>query len=136
MAIIITGEEAIAYVCDGVAVEAWLAGSAIDGELSLRGEGGSLTGSYDDDRVVGQATASGREWTFGFGSVAAPEGLYRFADTIVGGAQVDGGWIVLPDGTQVGALNVDGQTQPAPALDVETGQVTIDGTAVVPERLG
>jgi serine/threonine-protein kinase len=49
---------------------------------------------------------------------------------------VVGGWIVLPDGTQVGALNVDGQTQPAPALDVESGQATVNGTVVTPERLG
>lgn len=136
VAVIVTGDEAIAYLCDGNAVEAWLDGSAVDGQLDLTGERGSLTGDFDDLQASGQATADDQSWTFTIEVVEPPEGLYRFADTIAGGAEVVGGWIVLPDGTQVGALTVDGQTQPAPALDVETGQVTIDGTAVVPERLG
>jgi serine/threonine-protein kinase len=136
VAVIVTGDEAIAYLCDGNAVEAWLDGSAVDGQLELTGERGSLTGDFDDLQASGQATADDQSWTFTIEVVEPPEGLYRFADTIAGGAEVVGGWIVLPDGTQVGALTVDGQTQPAPALDVETGQVTIDGTAATPERLG
>jgi serine/threonine-protein kinase len=87
-------------------------------------------------QASGQAAADDQTWTFTIEAVEPPEGLYRFADTIAGGAEVVGGWIVLPDGTQVGALNVDGQTQPAPALDVESGQATVSGTVVTPERLG
>jgi serine/threonine-protein kinase len=136
VAVIVTGDEAIAYLCDGNAVEAWLDGSAVAGQLDLTGDRGSLTGEFDDLQASGQAIADDQSWAFTIEAVEPPEGLYRFADTIAGGAEVVGGWIVLPDGTQVGALNTDGQTQPAPALDVETGQVTIDGTAVVPERLG
>ena len=30
------------------------------------------------------------------------------ADTVAGGAEVRGGWIVLPDGSQVGVVTVDG----------------------------
>ncbi|HEU4544530.1 MAG TPA: hypothetical protein VFR23_25615 [Jiangellaceae bacterium] len=136
VAVIVTGDEAIAYVCDGSSVEAWLDGSAEGGELDLTGERGSLTGTFDDLQATGEATADEQAWTFTIDAVDPPEGLYRFADTISGGAEVVGGWIVLPDGTQVGALNVDGQTQPAPALDVDTGQATVDGALVVPERLG
>ena len=136
VAVITTGDEAIAYLCDGNAVEAWLDGSAVDGRLDLTGDRGSLTGDFDELQASGQATADDQNWTFTIEAVETPEGLYRFADTIAGGAEVVGGWIVLPDGTQIGALTVDGQTQPAPALDVETGQVTIDGTLVAPERLG
>jgi serine/threonine-protein kinase len=136
VAVIVTGDEAIAYLCDGNAVEAWLDGSAVDGQLGLTGERGSLTGDFDDLQASGQATADDQSWTFTIDVVEPPEGLYRFADTIAGGAEVVGGWIVLPDGTQVGALNVDGQTQPAPALDVENGRATVNGTVVTPERLG
>jgi serine/threonine-protein kinase len=136
VAVIITGDEALAYLCDGNAVEAWLDGSAVDGQLELTGERGSLTGDFDDLQATGQAIADDQTWTFTIEAVEPPDGLYRFADTIAGGAEVVGGWIVLPDGTQVGALNVDGQTQPAPALDVESGQATVNGTVVTPERLG
>lgn len=136
VAVIVTGDEAIAYLCDGSSAEAWLDGSADGGELDLTGERGSLTGTFDDLQASGQAAADDQTWTFTIEAVEPPEGLYRFADTIAGGAEVVGGWIVLPDGTQVGALNVDGQTQPAPALDVESGQATVNGTVVTPERLG
>jgi serine/threonine-protein kinase len=136
VAVIVTGDEAIAYLCDGNAVEAWLDGNAVDGQLELTGERGSLTGDFDDLQASGQATADDQSWTFTIEVVEPPEGLYRFADTIAGEAEVVGGWIVLPDGTQVGALNVDGQTQPAPALDVENEQATVNGTVVTPERLG
>jgi serine/threonine-protein kinase len=136
VAVIITGDEAIAYLCDGNAVEAWLDGGAVDGQLELTGERGSLTGDFDDLQASGQATADDQAWTFTIEAVEPPEGLYRFADTIAGEAEVVGGWIVLPDGTQVGALNVDGQTQPAPALDLESGQATVNGTVVTPDRLG
>jgi hypothetical protein len=136
VAIIVTGDEAIAYVCDGFTVEAWLRGSARNGELLLSGDDGTLTGSYDDALATGETTASGRDFTFSVELVAPPEGLYRFADTIVGGADVVAGWIVLPDGTQIGAVTVDGVTGPAPALNLDTGQVQIEGVTVTPDRLG
>ncbi len=136
VAVIVTSDEAIAYVCDGTAVEAWLDGSTEGNELDLTGDRGSVTGTFDDVTATGTATADEETWTFTIEAVDPPDGLYRFADTIAGGAEVVGGWIVLPDGSQVGALNVDGQTQPAPALDAESGQVTVDGTIVEPERLG
>jgi serine/threonine-protein kinase len=136
VAVVVTGDEAIAYVCDGDSVEAWLEGSATDGELDLTGDGGSLTATNDDSQATGEASLGDNTWTFTVEAVDPPEGLYRFADTIAGGAEVVGGWIVLPDGTQVGVLDVDGETRSAPALDLVTGEVTIDGTAVTPERLG
>lgn len=136
VAIVIDDDQATAYVCDGAAVEAWLTGPARNGELLLSGEDGELTGAYDLDRATGQTTVQGRDWTFTIEQVAAPDGLYRFAETVAGGAEVSGGWIVLPDGTQVGVLTVDGDTQPAPALAPATGRVEVAGQAVVADRLG
>lgn len=134
VAVVVTGDEAIAYVCDGVAVEAWVSGSAEDGRLALTNDDGdTLTGAYDDSELTGETEAGGLTWTFTVEQVDPPEGLYRFADTIVGGAEVVGGWIVLPDGTQVGVVRVDGDPRPAGELDVGTGRVTIDGVAVTAE---
>lgn len=136
VAVIITGDEAIAYVCDGASVEAWLEGSAVDGRLDLSGANGSLTGSYDDQGATGETSAGDRAWTFTIAEVAAPEGLYRFADTIAGGADVVAGWIVLPDGTQIGAITSDGVTRPAPQLDLATGTATVEGETITAQRQG
>jgi hypothetical protein len=136
VAVIVDGDEAIAYVCDGQSREAWLSGVAVDGQLELTGDRGSLSASYDDSIVEGEATVDGQAWTFSITQVDPPEGLYQFADTVAGGAEVVGGWIVLPDGSQVGAVNVDGETQPAEPLDVTTGQVTVEGEVVTAEFQG
>jgi hypothetical protein len=136
VAIIVTGDEAIGYVCDGATAEAWLQGSADGDQLRLTGDGGELTASYDGDRATGETTVAGRTWSFTAEQVDQPEGLYRFADTVAGGAEVDGGWIVLPDGSQVGVVTVDGTPQPAPALDPATGAAIVDGTRVTAERQG
>lgn len=135
VAIVIDGDEATAYVCDGV-TEAWLTGSAGNGELSLTGDDGELTATYDQNYAIGEAVVDGQTQTFTIDYVAPPEGLYQVADTIVGGAEVDGGWIVLPDGRQIGVLNIDGDAQTAPELDPETGQVTVDDTTITADRLG
>ncbi|MFW6034456.1 MAG: hypothetical protein ACOC9R_04900 [bacterium] len=135
VAVIVTGDEATAYVCDGASVEAWLSGSAEDGRLDLSGDRGSLTGTLDDQQATGEAIADDITWTFTIEEVAPPEGLYRFADTVAGGAEVVGGWIVLPDGTQVGAVNVDGETGPASEIDLDTGEVPVEGVVVTPERV-
>lgn len=135
VAIVINGDEATAYVCDGV-TEAWLTGTAYNGELSLTGENGELTAGYDENWATGETVVNDQTWTFEIEYVAPPEGLYQVADTIVGGAEVEGGWIVLPDGRQIGVLNVGGNSQPAPELDPETGQVTVDDTTITADRLG
>ncbi|HEY8471972.1 MAG TPA: hypothetical protein VIL37_04985 [Natronosporangium sp.] len=138
VAIVIEGEEAVAYVCDGVN-EAWLSGVAADGELRLTGNDGSdaeLVGSYDQDSAEGAATAGGVSWTFTIEQVDPPEGLYRIADTILGGAEVAGGLIVLPDGRQIGVATVDGEAGPAPRLDPRTGRVTVGDDPVTADRVG
>jgi hypothetical protein len=48
----------------------------------------------------------------------------------VRGAKVDGGWIVLPGGRQVGVVERDGTPSAAPSIDPETGAVTIDGQKI------
>lgn len=135
VALVLNGDEAIAYVCDGE-IEAWLEGTARNGELVLEGEDAELTGSFDDDSAEGEVVALGESFSFTVEQVDEPEGLYRVADTILGGAEVEGGWIVLPGGRQVGVLTVDGESASAPELDTGTGEVTIDGGTVTADRVG
>ncbi|WP_229076636.1 serine/threonine-protein kinase [Actinoplanes sp. DH11] len=127
LAISIRDGKAIAYVCDGNRVEAWLQGTAKAGELSLEGEDGSaISGTFDARSAQGEITIEGDTHGFELGVVKKPSGLYRTAAR-VRGAQLNGSWIVLGDGRQVGVLTRDGVPAPAPSLDVTNRQVTVDG---------
>jgi serine/threonine protein kinase len=119
---------ALAYLCDGKEVEAWFRGTASGGELKLSGRNGNtMTGAFTHARATGTVTVKGKAIKFTIPTVKKPSGLYRAA-TRVRNAKVDGTWIVLPDGTQVGVLVTDGVPGPAPTLDLAHGTTSIDGT--------
>ncbi|MFD2685869.1 hypothetical protein ACFS5L_13610 [Streptomyces phyllanthi] len=119
---------AIAYFCDGRDQESWLKGDIEDdGSLKLTGRGGGeLNGTLKGDRVRGTVDIGGKEYGFTADKAVKPSGLYR-ATATVRGAEVDGGWIVLRDGSQVGILKRDGRPSAAPEIDPGSGAVTIDG---------
>lgn len=121
---------AVAYFCDGRKIEGWLLGTAADGRLDLAGStGDTISGTFGNGRAKGTVTVRGRSWTFDVAAVKKPGGLYR-SSAKVRGAKVVGGWIVLPDGSQVGVLNRGGVESPAPPIDVASGAVTVDGQAL------
>jgi serine/threonine-protein kinase len=127
VAIVVNGEKAIAYLCDGSKIEAWLSGKAAGAKLELTGDGGaSLSAELGGGKASGSAKAAGRSYTFAAPLAKAPGGLYRVAKRIRG-AKIVGGWIVLADGTQVGILTRDGAPTPAPRLDPATGTATAGG---------
>ena len=141
VAIAVTGDQAIAYLCDGKRVESWLHGTATNGTLTLTGShNGSLTGQVANGVATGTVAAGGRQWTFRAPVANPPSGLYR-SSAEVRGARVVAGWIVLPDGSQVGLLSggtdpssadpgsADPDTgTPAPRLDPVTRAASLDGT--------
>jgi hypothetical protein len=130
IAISAKGEQAVAYICDGKKVEAWLKGTAVDGRLELTGkDGAELTGTYDGDRAEGEVTVGDRSWTFDVAAAKKPSGLYR-ATGDVRGARIVGGWIVLPDGTQVGLATVAGKVTAVSKLDTVSGSARVGGTPV------
>jgi len=136
VAISIHHGQAIAYVCNGSVIEAWLKGTAAGGHLTMTGKGRArLSATYRSKRAVGHVTAHGVRYTFSAPAVHKPSGLYR-AIAIVRGAKIKAGWIVLPDGTQVGSLepNADAAAPSAtraPMLDVATGTAQDGGTVLV-----
>lgn len=133
IAITVRNGQAIAYLCDGGRLEAWLQGPAGDGQLALTGKNGaSVTGTHDGAGATGTAIAGGRTFTFKIKMVQAPAGLYRLADKVANAA-VNGGWIVA-DGEQTGTLTVNGVTGAAPPLNLETGETTVNGVVVRPNR--
>ncbi|TDD26926.1 hypothetical protein E1218_11910 [Kribbella turkmenica] len=119
------GGRAVGYVCDGREVEAWFTGAQDAGRLALRSKAGDqLAATVAADAVTGTVTVRGRQLSFTIDKVDPPAGLYRARTT-----RNTIGWIVLPDGSQVGVDN-DGSPAPAPALDPGTGAATVGGTPV------
>jgi serine/threonine-protein kinase len=119
---------AIAYFCDGRDQESWLKGDVEDdGTMRLTSQKGAvLTGELNGKRISGTVDMGQREYGFTADKALKPSGLYR-ATASVRGAAIDGGWIVLPGGRQVGILKRDGTPAAAPRIDPETGAVTVDG---------
>lgn len=132
VAIAVKDGRAVAYVCDGKKIEAWLEGTLSGSDVSLASADGAttITGTLDDARSLGTVTVGQKSWPYAAKAVVAPAGLYE------GRANIDGvanriGWIVLDDGGQTGANRVGGEVQPAPALDpANLDGVTINGVKV------
>jgi hypothetical protein len=133
VAVSVRDGHAIAYLCDGKKVEAWLQGVTVGGKLDLKGaKNASLTGTFDAASVTGTVTAAGKTWQFTAPTAKKPAGLYRAAPKVKGKtAKV--GWIVQPDGSQVGILTTDEESAAAPALDPAAATATVDGAPVTAE---
>ncbi|TDC81343.1 hypothetical protein E1193_15005 [Micromonospora sp. KC606] len=132
IAITATGGEAAAYLCDGKQLEIWLRGTATDGRLSLTGkkDGATLTGTFDGRKAAGEVVVGGKRWSFTATiDTSARPVLFR-ATAGQRRAGVDGGWIMLPDGGQIGVVTRDGTPVTAPPLDPAFGTTIIDGVTV------
>ena len=139
VAISIHDGQAIAYVCNGSAVEAWYKGTAANGVLIMTGKNNAhLSAIYDFGKVTGDVLAHGADYRFTVGVVHKPSGLYQ-ATAVVRGATVKAGWIVLSNGSKVGSLESDAHAAapsatPAPDLDVAPGTAQ-DGDTVLPATM-
>ncbi|GAA1809221.1 hypothetical protein GCM10009682_33680 [Luedemannella flava] len=123
--------KAIAYLCDGK-FESWLVGTVdATGTVVLKSKkGATLTATIEEGQLVGDVDAAGRQWHFAVPTVGKPSKLYR-ATAQIRGAAVVAGWIILADGTQVGAFNRDGAAaETAPPINPETDNAKIDGVTV------
>ncbi|NYJ05019.1 hypothetical protein [Petropleomorpha daqingensis] len=135
VAVAVKDDQALAYVCDGTTLEAWLRGSAANGELALQGNGGAtLTGALANGQLAGTLTVGPLSVGFAAAPVDAPAGLYR-ANATNGGLLDKIGWIVQPDGSTVGLRNRGGSVEPAPAFDPQATTVVVDGNQVPVERV-
>ncbi len=130
LAVAIKGAKAVAYICDGRRVEAWLTGTFISGQLVLRSRTGErLTGVATAKAASGELTLRGRSLRFSATLAGPPAGLYRASNT-----KSTIGWIVLPDRSQVGIDN-DGTPAAAPPLDPATRTATVNGAAVTAQSI-
>lgn len=132
IAIAVKGKQASAYLCDGDAVEDWLKGTADAGKLELSSKNGnsSLTAELKGKRLVGTVSFRGQSQPFSIALAPPPAGLYRGEN-----GETTIGWIILPNGQQVGISNTAGEEAPAPPLDPEQGFVTVDGQRIDAEQV-
>ncbi|HEY3561508.1 MAG TPA: hypothetical protein VGL05_28785 [Kribbella sp.] len=125
LAIAVKGGRSVAYYCDGRRVESWLTGTESAGRVALRSKTGDrLAGTAAATSVTGVVTVGGQRLPFTMPKVGPPAGLYRAktsSSTI--------GWIVLPNGKQVG-IDDDGTPGPAPPLVPQSGTARLGGTTV------
>jgi hypothetical protein len=130
VAVAIKDGKAVAYICDGKKVEAWLQGALAGANLTLTSANGAkITGTVDEKGSFGTVAVGGKEWPYSAKAVQAPQGLYQ-GRSDVRGVAAKIGWIVLPDG-QVGIETSAGVSEPAPPLDpANLGGVVIDGSPV------
>jgi hypothetical protein len=132
IAVAVKGDQAAAYLCDGRSIEAWLRGTAEQGKVDVTAKDGSarLTATLDGQNLAGTASVGGREYPFVIGVAAPPAGLYRGS-----GGSTTIGWIVLPDGSQVGIATTGGSSVPAPELDPQDGAVTVGGQQIDADKV-
>ncbi|WP_232668377.1 hypothetical protein [Pseudonocardia sp. TRM90224] len=132
IAIAVEAGKAVAYVCDGKKIEAWLEGEVKGSSVELKNSAGTSTvsGTVDEKKSTGTITVADKSWSYDAKAATPPSGLYE------GRADVQGvanrvGWIVLEDGSQVGIRSANGVAQPAPPLNpADLGAVRIDGVPV------
>ena len=129
LAVSTDGDKAVAYVCNGHTIEAWLQGSVKGNQVNLAGnKGASLTGSLSGLAMFGMVTPSaGLSLPFSAELSPHPAGVFQ-ARITVNGLATRIGWAVLPDGTQLGVAVIGSTKQPAPPLDLSDGAFTLDGS--------
>ncbi|MFG1798029.1 hypothetical protein [Nocardia sp. NPDC049149] len=113
LSITVENGKAIAYACDGKAVESWLQGSATNGALQLNGKNDAkLDGRFDGKTVTGTLSLGAKKWDFSTAPVQPPAGLYVYTE-----AGVRQSWIVDGAGAVTGVQRAaDGTTSPAQGL--------------------
>jgi hypothetical protein len=74
---------------------------------------------------VGKIELDNDELKFAIKEAKPPAGLYRAR-----GAKTTIGWIILPDGSQVGIETSGEESGPAPELDPDNPSVTVDGESL------
>lgn len=142
VAISVHGDNAVAYVCNGHAVAAWYRGKAVAGKLDLAGKNGArIVVSYRKAGATGSIMADGTKYTFSaplvhrVSGVRRTPGLYE-ATATVHGVKIKAGWIVLPNGGQIGSVEYDPAsavppTAQAPVLNLATDTASYAGVTFV-----
>ena len=123
IAVAVLGDQAAAYFCDGRNVESWFRGTVNGGDISLKSKtGDTLEAALDGIEIKGRVELTNVRVDFEIDEAKKPAGLYRAR-----GSKTTIGWIVLEDGSEIGVQTTGEASTPAPDLDPENPQVTVNG---------
>lgn len=128
LAIAVKGDKAAAYLCDGSEIEAWLKGSVNGGTVNVTASDDSafLTATLlEDGNLEGEGEVAGQEFTFTLELAEPPAGVFRGES-----GTLTIGWIILPDGSQVGIATSPDGSGTAPELDPAQGSVEVGGLQI------
>jgi hypothetical protein len=134
VAVVTSQDQAIAYICDGEKLAEWFRGPIRAGGLfeARSASRAQITAQINARSVFGVITLEGgRVLPFRVVPANGLAGLYRSDDTI-GAQRFLGGWVVLPDGQQRGAVIGGGSTRPGRKLELKSGVVATN----LPELAG
>ncbi len=131
LAVTLRGQRALAYCCDGDSLAEWFQGEVnIDGTLQLVStRHAKLELQVGSRQITGKLTLPlGQAQAFKAAMVSTQghAGLYR-AKKMLGGIEYLGGWILLPNGKQVGAVRCGRSVVSRPWLDPENPVVRVTG---------
>ncbi len=138
--VVVGKQTAVAYFCDGVAVDEWLTGAVSNGVLALEAESGSsLVARVSGSRVRGTIVlADDQALAFDATKAKGKAGVFRRGD-IVEGVTLAETWIRLADGTTRGAGGItDGVDETVEIIQevvVETGVEIVEAAKEVLEDL-
>ena len=123
--------EVMAYVCDGRDTATWLRGTATGHDLALSDGEVHLRARHHADGLAGTLQLGAVTYRFEAEPISAGGGFYRGTRTLAGLSYV-GGWIVLRDGRQRGALWQAEHVLPSTlAIERGTPTGTLPGGAMV-----
>ena len=129
LAITVRGQHVLAYYCDGDQIAEWFQGElGTDGKLELCSlRQFKLEVQLGGSQASGKITsAQGQEVSFkaSLVPVQGQAGLYRARKSIAG-LEYLGGWIVLPNGKQRGAVSCGRSIVSRPVLNLEQPEIKV-----------
>ena len=150
IAVVKLQQQVIAYVCNGtpsgVTVSKWFQGTLKDGQLDAKAtDGSSLTGTLAGKTLNGSVSIAGALRVFASTDSPSPAGLWLTVgaddfDEIANAREqklpfenldlLRVGWIVLPDGSQRGAINKKTGTTIAEPVNTSNGNNSSGETAL------
>jgi serine/threonine protein kinase len=121
------GGNASAYVCDGRKFEIWMHGTVNGDQVTMTGPNSSLTGVVNQQQLSGRIMTPKGPIDFLAHQARPPAGVYK-AEITINGQDAYFGWAVLPDGTQLGAVNSGQSVTPAPPLTINVTGTSVTAT--------
>jgi hypothetical protein len=129
LAVVTSQDKAIAYLCDGESVAQWYRGVVLAGgmfEARSTSQKTRITAQITGRSVVGAITLEdGQVLSFRAKAASGNAGLFR-SDDMIENQRWLGGWVVLTNGDQRGAVIGMGSTRPGRKLEFVDGVVGVN----------